>query len=618
MPNPTKHVILRIGQGSFEQGFDVNLRISVSGVTTIEMDGALSPEPQLRQLYDELRQSYQRYCFLNYSGFRAIEMIDDEATNISLRHVSTDLCLCLDQWLEHSPHFQRIRDELLYSLSGTDTIRFMIRTADPVLQWLPWHQCRLFERYINGACALNFAARSQAVTLQDLKNKVRVLPVLGDDTGLDIHTDLKLLQDKLPKSAEILPAQMSATLATLGEALWEQHPDILFFAGHSSSRGEEGIFKLSESKSVTIAQLKNALRKAIAHGLKLVIFNSCDGLKLAADLADLNLPAIIVMRERIPDLAAQHFLDSFLTAFADPRDLKPLSLAVREAQDRLKHLEDEFPCVSWLPVLCQHPESPDPTWQDLRKPTPNPIQRLGQQSQQFVSTEFFPKIQTYRWQILGTFSLSFFMLFFVGRPMLAQRFVELSVQCHDAKKPLCAQTWLKRALLLDPNNASAKSNWNYFAELYDLPLQYDDLPEGSVECNLQAVHLIQEQAESKAVSLLHRCELMLREEYDSPHDLSLMGYTINKNLAWAHYEQNNPRQAKHHARKALEQKKDGAAAHCLLAILEHISQSDTLQSFTYCKEGANKEHSEELLWLKIAQSRFSKLATNSNYQAVTE
>ena len=56
---------------------------------------------------------------------------------------------------------------------------------------------------------------------------------------------------------------------------------------------------------------KNAMKIAIAKGLQLAIFNSCDGLGIANQLAKLYLPQSIVMREVVADEAAQKFSQYF-------------------------------------------------------------------------------------------------------------------------------------------------------------------------------------------------------------------------------------------------------------------------------------------------------------------
>ncbi|MHC5597349.1 MAG: CHASE2 domain-containing protein, partial [Nostoc sp.] len=104
-------------------------------------------------------------------------------------------------------------------------------------------------------------------------------------------------------------------------------------------------------------------RKAIENGLQLAIFNSCDGLGLARELADLQIPQIIVMREPVPDQVAKEFLKYFLQGFAGGESLYQ---SVRQARERLQGLEDRFPCATWLPMICQNPAQIPPTWDELR------------------------------------------------------------------------------------------------------------------------------------------------------------------------------------------------------------------------------------------------------------
>jgi len=103
------------------------------------------------------------------------------------------------------------------------------------------------------------------------------------------------------------------------------------------------------------------LSKAIAKGLQLAIFNSCNGLGLAKQLEDLHIPQIIVMRELVPDQVAQEFLKYFLDAFAGGESLY---LAVRSARGRLhdEGLEAGIPGVTWLPIICQNPATMPMIW----------------------------------------------------------------------------------------------------------------------------------------------------------------------------------------------------------------------------------------------------------------
>ena len=165
---------------------------------------------------------------------------------------------------------------------------------------------------------------------------------------------------KLP-SAEI-EILSQPTKEKLHEQLW--HPlgwDILCFSGHSNSKddGSTGVIEISATENLSLKYLKSALTNAIEKGLQLAIFNSCKGLGIAQDLADLYIPQIIVMRQPIPDQVATVFLKNFLQAFAND---KSLYNSVREARQKLEGLEDRFPCASWLPIICQNPAEVPLKW----------------------------------------------------------------------------------------------------------------------------------------------------------------------------------------------------------------------------------------------------------------
>jgi hypothetical protein len=164
---------------------------------------------------------------------------------------------------------------------------------------------------------------------------------LGSSEDIDVERDRTYLA-QFDRQAEV-SVLTEPSLEMLTSALW-QGCNVFFFAGHSSSQ-KQGELQLNAYQSLTLEQLKHALRDAIAHGLKLAIFNSCDGLGLARSLADLNIPQVIVMREPVPDRVAQDFLKHFLAAFAQGHSLY---LSVRVAREKLQGLEADYPCASWL------------------------------------------------------------------------------------------------------------------------------------------------------------------------------------------------------------------------------------------------------------------------------
>ncbi|HEY9675924.1 MAG TPA: CHASE2 domain-containing protein [Waterburya sp.] len=365
-----KLVVLKLGDGSFEEGFSVIVQIGEEERHhSVETIGKLPPIPEIPQYYSTWATSYRRL------GLRSrLEASVAQVTNVSkiesCYNAAQSLREHLNSWLSSEP-FRPIREKLLEQLNPTDEIRLIIQTENIWLRRLPWHLWDFCDRYPKAEIALsslNFV-RPDQITFPH--NKIRILAILGNSTGINIQAD-RFLLEQLP-NAEIR-FLVEPQRQELNEELWNQGWDILFFAGHSSSHanGETGRIYLNKTDSLTIEQLKFAVKKAVERGLKIAIFNSCDGLGLARSLADLQIPQTVVMREPVPDRVSQEFLKYFLTAFARGESFY---LAVREARERLQGWEDQFPCATWLPMIFQNPAVVPPTWQDLCgkiTPLPNP------------------------------------------------------------------------------------------------------------------------------------------------------------------------------------------------------------------------------------------------------
>ncbi|MEA5463416.1 CHASE2 domain-containing protein [Leptothoe sp. PORK10 BA2] len=373
--SPDRWVVLKLGAGNFHQGFSLVLQIGLGeGQPTVELPGVLPAAPDLPDLY---RQWQAAYGQLRLSS--RLEAQAHRATNVSWLGDCHDsarrLCDRINIWLSHGT-FQPIYNKLLEQLSPTDTIRVVLQTEDPILRRLPWHQWDFFQRYPQAELALSAPVYEQVDAPATLSSKVRILAILGDATGLDLETDRALLENLPGVELQLLTGP---DRATLNHALWDPRGwDILFFAGHSgggihngdisigdisTSDISSGHISINAQDQLTIAELKYGLSKAVQRGLAIALFNSCDGLGLAQDLADLHIPQILVMREPIPDRVAHEFLKGFLESFSHNT---PLYLAVREARERLQGLEDEFPCATWLPILCQNLAQQPPTWQRLQ------------------------------------------------------------------------------------------------------------------------------------------------------------------------------------------------------------------------------------------------------------
>jgi hypothetical protein len=68
--------------------------------------------------------------------------------------------------------------------------------------------------------------------------------------------------------------------------------------------------------------------------------------------------------ETVPDVMAQEFLKNFLTACAGK---KSFYLAVAEAREKLQPQEQDYPCATWLPLICQNLGAVPPTLPQLHR-----------------------------------------------------------------------------------------------------------------------------------------------------------------------------------------------------------------------------------------------------------
>jgi CHASE2 domain-containing sensor protein len=282
------------------------------------------------------------------------------------RVAATQVSNGLSGWLR-SEGFSPINDRLREELSRTDEVRVLIRTKQPSLQRLPWHQWDFFDRYRHAEYALSHpnAERMRSRPARSTTDMVQVLVILGDSTGIDVESD-RAEFERLGAAGAAVTFLPEPTREELHASLWQQPWDILCFSGHSKTQGQTGRLFINQTDSITVEELRYGLQQAIASGLQLAIFNSCDGLGLAYDLAELHIPQMILMRAPVPDAVAQVFLRSFLTEYAQGRSLY---LAERAAREQLQALEHQFPCASWLPVIFQNSATTPPTWTDLQRRT---------------------------------------------------------------------------------------------------------------------------------------------------------------------------------------------------------------------------------------------------------
>lgn len=362
-----KLILFKIESGSFINGFDVSLQIcedNPDGITHpfTTITGRLPPCQPITQHYQQWQESYRslhQQVRLGSPKQQVIHITNNcQVSAIQLKETLRNWYHC------EAESFSRIREKLFTELDIEESIRFLIQTNLNEIRFLPWHL--FFDSFLNLYHKAELAIAPVEYNTLNIKIKesseIKILAVFGNSEGIDLKPDQEVLTNL--QKAEIVTL-INPSRKELFYQLYEQEWDVLFFAGHSGKNEEnwQGKLYLNEDDIITIEEFNHALKQAIQNGLKLAIFNSCDGLGLAQDLVALHLSQVIVMGEMIPDAVAHVFIKEFLNSFADNQ---PLYLAVRQAREKLQPLENKFPCATWLPIICQNPASLPLTWQNLQ------------------------------------------------------------------------------------------------------------------------------------------------------------------------------------------------------------------------------------------------------------
>ena len=375
----SKTVVINLGKGTVSGGFPrVTARLWTEQDSRAEQFvGALAPLPALADIYRVWQSTYR--ALSDRVVLRQMKPAEDEleieeggitqVSQQSFEEHSQQFERVMNSWLA-SPELLEIERQLRSYLSLTDEIRVIFETDDDLTLRLPWHCWTFFQDYPKAEMALSqptykrIESRRSAYHAGQSRQQTRILAIVGNQKGIDVGLEQQTLQALPEAEVEFL---IAPSREAFDRALWDSAGwDILFFAGHSQTEGQTGRLYINEApshNSLTIAQLKEGLKGAIAHGLQLAIFNSCDGIGLAQALGQLNIPQVIVMREPVPNRVAQRFLQYFLAGLA--KEKLPLYLAMRQARRKLQGLENQFPGASWLPVLCQNPSTRSLAWAQL-------------------------------------------------------------------------------------------------------------------------------------------------------------------------------------------------------------------------------------------------------------
>ncbi|NET58266.1 MAG: CHAT domain-containing protein [Symploca sp. SIO2E6] len=585
-------VVLSLGPGNFDDGFPaVTARLGEPGNLLMQFTGSLPPAPEIPQLYRDWQLLYQ---VLNQSSRSSpsIEIAATGVTNVSEGDFR-DVCQCLENsinsWLS-CEEFHRIEVQLRTQLAASDSVRLVIESDDEYIWRLPWQLWRFFQDYPKVEVSLSspeYPAPPRLST-RTANAKVRILAILGSSKGIDLKRDQDLLQQLPGVEVKFLVQPQRQELT---DELWEQGWDFLFFAGHGCSENNATTGRLylnqnPRNNSLTIEELKEALSKAIARGLQLAVFNSCDGLGLARQLAaaGIPLPTMIVMREPVVDQVAQEFLAYFLRAFTFR---EPFHLAVRQARERLRSIEDTYPSASWLPVICQHPAVLPPT---LPFPTP-------------VKNKIVPQKQK-RLVVAGMFLVGCLSSYLFGGPQLASLASQQGLKNHDEGQLLPAQQYYHLATLLD---------WQYAQPHYNLGWLCDESLDDTA-CAIKAYHRAALRGLSEAWAELARLHIknnhteaalkaikacLAQTKYDAVKAACL------KNRGWIRWQQQRLDEAEADLRKAIALYHDSPHSHCLLAqVLQATGrQQEAMEAWKYTIKHSEYPVPEQDACTAIAKQR---------------
>ncbi len=363
-------VILKIGDGSFEKGFSVTLEIRDNHLLIAPFaEGRLVPNLDIATALQNYRRAY--YHWVKSQPSLGITVPHSMITHAAvgnprenLKQATKTLKDSLNEWLNSSSlSLTRISSQI-----GTDSeVRFFIHTTHFDLQQIPW-ECWNFLHEVSPDVEIALTIQRVPPVKRTFTYPINVLVILGN---IDIGNDnifrclcsLKTVLGNPDKiSMQILSPSLKEPLSpkNIRHELIKNQWDIVVYLGHSqtSSDGHDGVFIIDNDTALSADDnLRDSLEIAVKKGLKLVICNSCDGLGLGRQLANIGVPHIIVMKEPIAVRVALRFLEVFLPNFLGHKSLQE-SLTIARQELKLHGFEEDAAGSSLLPLLIENPEEP--------------------------------------------------------------------------------------------------------------------------------------------------------------------------------------------------------------------------------------------------------------------
>lgn len=369
-----KEVIFTVEE--IQSGAALQVDMSVLAANRQLLNHTVVTLPDLAQMHERYQEWQSRYRRLDPQNHR---LLSNKAVSLVPERIND----CLDagamlqanlhQWYS-SPGFQTIRERLATTIDPELEVEMLVRSRSKALVKLPWNSIwqPLLDRYPLSEVNVSLIPTISESSTSDEQLKVSVLSVLTSAQGIKLDRSKEYL-DALPytKSEFVVAPSHQDFVNLVTQKSWS----VLFFSSYISGYLPNNRIYINHHDTISIAEFKYRIRIAVQRGLKLLILNCGEGLDLASELVDLQIPNLVVLREAVQDQVAQEFVKLFLKAFSSG---KSLQLAVRDARERLQAIEKVVPSASCLPMICQQLATPASSWNRLAQVTLNkPLELLG-------------------------------------------------------------------------------------------------------------------------------------------------------------------------------------------------------------------------------------------------
>ncbi|NEP86068.1 MAG: hypothetical protein F6K18_04115 [Okeania sp. SIO2C2] len=354
-------ITIYLKDGNFSEGFN---SVTIQLNQTPKITTTLPAAPQIPYLYKNWQQQYISLTPTPRAGFKKHQI-----TNISSSecfHYYQRLCQEINTWFTPIknliPHTEKTILILnTQNISDAQTVE--------ILHKLPWGEIYLSENQKIETILSFREGKNTPNIISEIPRQVKILGILGDDTGINISQDKDLIQKLRRRGAipKFLPQSNQELKRQDFAQLWDETWDIIIFSGHSQTHQQNsGIIHLNSQEYLDFQDIRNTLITAKQQGLQLAIFNSCDGLGLAQQLADIGI-TIIIWREITPDQVAPLFLKYFLTSFTNNNSVyTSMEQARQKLQELHPEIEQKLPGITQLPIIVHHGKVTPPTWSQLR------------------------------------------------------------------------------------------------------------------------------------------------------------------------------------------------------------------------------------------------------------